>query len=356
MVEKEEIKTIDLKIKASGFGIVNWNTNGILDKNKNHKLPKLKHFNALKDVNQQNIEDATVFVSQNCFKSHLFKDDFLFLDNVNETNIEKVLLSFAGIVKGYVFANSVPVKRKSCLFLEDFVTDFNGAEKNNGKVFFEQFSRVGSKGEIKDFPEAISLNETKNNTIFSAHNLKDVVYEANGFISIDTLRFISFDNLFDRACILFKTEEKKDEFVNTLNENLQSYKKISKYSQLNPIAEYHLNWNKIKSILDEGESGVLLNDDAIKIILTETLINLKGINFSQGDGFFKVDDLLIDFNTSSKLFRFKENNDYLTNIENDDYLTHLNKFYFENKFVKADEKHKLDGIERRDKEKDKKKK
>ena len=92
MAKVTGIKSFDFKIKAFGHGVVNWNGPTTLtgDDGKtvdNHSLPKLRGYSNLtglvkaetgykykKQASDINFAETPLYISQNCIRHHLFKD------------------------------------------------------------------------------------------------------------------------------------------------------------------------------------------------------------------------------------------------------------------------------------------
>ena len=86
------IKSVDFKITAYGYGVVNWNgpTTLVGDDGKqkdNHTLPKLRGYTNLtgqvkdgngykykKHTSDINFKETPLYISQNCIRHHLFRD------------------------------------------------------------------------------------------------------------------------------------------------------------------------------------------------------------------------------------------------------------------------------------------
>lgn len=192
------IKSVDFKITALGHGVVNWNGPTTLSNEgrtvDNHTLPKLRGYTNLtgkvkdetgykykKEATDINFKETPLYISQNCIRHHLFRAQAFDLHFAAEKNLEKVLASITGLVRGYVVPSS-QCKRTSPLLLEDFVDQLG-----NGN--FEQFGQAG---------------ERDSSSFFSKTTFGDTRYISYGSLSIEQLQFISLDNKFDRAAMVIK--------------------------------------------------------------------------------------------------------------------------------------------------------
>ncbi|MDP2903347.1 MAG: type I-Fv CRISPR-associated protein Cas7fv, partial [Methylovulum sp.] len=134
------IKSVDFKITALGHGVVNWNGPTTLtgDGGKtvdNHTLPKLRGYTNLtgrekdgtgykykKEATDIDFQKTPLYISQNCIRHHLFRDQAFDLHYAGDKNLQQVLASITGLVRGYVVPSS-QCKRTSPLLMEDFVDE-----------------------------------------------------------------------------------------------------------------------------------------------------------------------------------------------------------------------------------------
>jgi len=302
----EGIRSVDFKIIAKGHGVVNWNGSTKLkirveDKDKvinNHNLPKLRGYTNIdgywddgnpkyKYVNDIDFKKTPLYISQNCIRHHLFKaNSFLDFqsDEVHE-NVDVLLCSIVGLVRGYVIPTKKEQKRTSALLLEDFV-DISPEPTGN----FEQMGKAGTKEkkENKQGKEAsISL--------FSKTTFGDTHYESYGSISIEQLQFISLDGKFSREAMNCSTEKEKESLAKKMTNFLNELGDTDKAEAI-----YHKNYVRNGSIYNIGEAGILLNDVAIDILVKKTLDLLENLTIRQAKGYMYVDSIEVDYNDSSK--------------------------------------------------------
>lgn len=290
------IKSVDFKIKALGHGVVNWNGPTTLTGNggqtvDNHTLPKLRGYTNLtgrikeetgykykKEATDINFKETPLYISQNCIRHHLFRDQAFDLHYASDKNLEMVLSSVTGLIRGYVVPSS-QCKRTSPLLLEDFVDQLG-----NGN--FEQYGQAG---------------ERDSTSFFSKTTFGDTEYISYGSISVEQLQFISLDKKFDRAAIVIKEGqgEKIAEDVTTFIKSINP--------ELNPQATFHPNYVRKGTIFEEGEVGILLNDDAIKALVEHTLERISELSIRQAKGYMYVDEVVVDYNDSNKMMRIKRN-------------------------------------------------
>lgn len=296
------IKSVDFKIKALGHGVVNWNGPTTLtgDDGKtvdNHTLPKLRGYTNLtgkvkdetgykykKQATDINFKETPLYISQNCIRHHLFREQAFDLHFASDKNLKNVLASITGLIRGYVVPSS-QCKRTSPLLLEDFVDQLG-----NGN--FEQYGQAGARDST---------------SFFSKTTFGDTEYISYGSISIEQLQFISLDKKFDRAAMVIKEGDGE-----VISVELQRYIK-SLNPSLNPQAIFHENYVRRGTIFEEGECGILLNDDAVKALVDETLDRLANLSIRQAKGYMYVDEITVDYNDSHKMMRIKRDESEIIN-------------------------------------------
>ncbi|WP_440617731.1 type I-Fv CRISPR-associated protein Cas7fv [Cysteiniphilum sp. 6C5] len=287
------IKSVDFKITALGHGVVNWNGPTTLSNEgrtvDNHTLPKLRGYTNLtgkikdetgykykKEASDINFKETPLYISQNCIRHHLFRAQAFDLHFAAEKNLEKVLSSITGLIRGYVVPSS-QCKRTSPLLLEDFVDQLG-----NGN--FEQFGQAG---------------ERDSSSFFSKTTFGDTKYISYGSISIEQLQFISLDNKFDRAAMVIKDDQGEslakeiEDFIKSLN------------SVLNPKASFHTNYVRKGTIFEVGEAGILLNEDSVQALIETTLEMLGNLSIRQAKSYMYVDEIVVDYNDSNQMMRIK---------------------------------------------------
>ncbi len=299
------IKSVDFKVVALGHGVVNWNGPTTLagDDGKtvdNHTLPKLRGYSNLtgkikeetgykykKQAADIDFKETPMYISQNCIRHHLFRDQAFDLHYAKDKNLQNVLASITGLMRGYVVPSS-QCKRTSPLLLEDFVDQLG-----NGN--FEQMGRSGSKEKGKDDKG----DDVASNSFFSKTTFGETQYLAYGSISIEQLQFISLDKKFDRASMIIKEGEGEK-----IAETVQSFIKSLDPAR-NPKAIFNKNYVRGGTIFEEGEVGILLDNEAIDILIQETLRMIDELSIRQAKGYMYADSVLVDYNDSHKMMRIK---------------------------------------------------
>lgn len=305
MAKVTGVKSVDFKITAYGYGVVNWNgPTSLMGENgttvDNHTLPKLRGYSNLsgkvkeetgykyrKEASDIDFNKTPLYISQNCIRHHLFRDQSYDLHYAKDKNLIDVLASITGLIRGYVVPSS-QCKRTSPLLITDFIDQLG-----NGN--FEQMGRSGSKEKGVDDKG----KEVASNSFYSKTTFGDTEYEAYGSISIEQLQFISLDKKFDRASMIIKEGEGEQ-----IAETVQSFIKSLDPTK-EPKAIFHKNYVRKGTIFNEGEVGILLDNTAIDILVNETLNMLQELVIKQAKGYMCVDTLELDYNDSNKMMRIK---------------------------------------------------
>ncbi len=315
------IKSVDFKVTAKGYGVVNWNGPTTLQSDgriiDNHSMPKLRGYSNLtgkesekgyklkKDPSEINFKETPLYISQNCIRHHLFREQNFDLHYAKDKNLLNVLTSITGLIRGYVVPSS-QCKRTSPLLLEDFVDQLG-----NGN--FEQLGKSGSKEKDKNDKG----NDVASNSFFSKTTFGETHYLAYGSISIEQLQFISLDKKFDRAAMVIKDNEGEkiaseiEKFIKNLDPSRS------------PRAIFHQNYVRSGTIFEEGEVGVLLDNEAIDILVKETLSMIQDLNINQAKGYMYVDTLEVDYNDSNKMMRIKRDKNSIASEPKTSYASYF---------------------------------
>ena len=315
------IKSVDFKVIAVGHGVVNWNGPTTLSNEgrtvDNHTLPKLRGYSNLtgkikeetgykykKEAADIDFKKNPLYISQNCIRHHLFRDQAFDLHFAAEKNLENVLASITGLIRGYVVPAS-QCKRTSPLLLEDFVDTLG-----NGN--FEQMGRSGSKEKEKN-----KKGEESSNSFFSKTTFGDTEYTSYGSIGIEHLEFISLDNKFDRAAMIIKDNQGQD-VAQKVQDFIQSLA-----PERQPKAVFHPNYVRKGTIYQEGETGILLDQEAIDILVKTTLDLIANLSIRQAKGYMYVDSIEVDYNDSNKMMRIKRSPDEISPEPKTDYAVYF---------------------------------
>lgn len=305
------IKSVDFKITAKGHGVVNWNGPTTLSNEgktvDNHTLPKLRGYTNLsgrvkeetgyqykKEMTDIDFKKTPLYISQNCIRHHLFREQAFDIHYAKKSNLQQVLASITGLIRGYVVPSSQN-KRTSPLLMEDFVDQLG-----NGN--FEQFGQAG---------------ERDSSSFFSKTTFGDTEYISYGSISVEQLQFISLDKKFDREAMEIK-EGQGDDVAEAVTQFIKSLN-----PELNPVAKFNGNYVRKGTIFEEGEVGILLNDDAIQALVEHTLERISNLSIRQAKSYMYVDELVVDFNDSHKMMRIKSDAGSISEEKNGSFATYF---------------------------------
>jgi hypothetical protein len=242
-----------------------------------------------KQATDIDFKETPMYISQNCIRHHLFRDQAYDLHFAKDKNLLSVLASISGLVRGYVVPAS-QCKRTSPLLLEDFIDQLG-----NGN--FEQMGRSGTKEKDKDDKGG----DIASNSFYSKTTFGETEYSAYGSISIEQLQFISLDKKFDRCAMVIKDGE-GEKIAQAVQEFIKSID-----PSRNPKAIFHPNYVRGGTIFEEGEVGILLDDEATDILVKETLRMIEELSIRQAKGYMYVESLLVDYNDNNKMMRIKRN-------------------------------------------------
>ena len=91
----------------------------------------------------------------------------------------------------------------------------------------------------------------------------------------------------------------------------------------NPTATFHANYVRAGTIFEEGEVGILFDNTAIDILVTETIRMVTELSIKQAKGYMYVDSVLVDYNDSHKMMRIKRAESDISEMPNAEYATYF---------------------------------
>jgi len=321
-------KSVDFKIVGKGHGAVNWNGSievmGPDGKTiNNHSIPKLRGYTNLsgrvkeetgykyrKEASDINFKENPLYISQNCLRHHLFKNQAFDTHFTTSKNMRSLLISETGLLRGYVVPSS-QCKRTSPLMVEDFVDQLG-----NGN--FENLTRAGAKKQKeKDEDGKVKKGEKSDNSFFTKTTFGDTEYLGYGSISIENLQFISLDAKFDFQAMIVK-EGEGEEIAKEMSEFIQS---LSNDENLKAEAVYHANYVRKGTIYEQGCVGILLNQDAMKILITHLIGEISDLYIQQAKGYMYVDSVLVDYN-DGKAMRIKRDEGEISEVPESEFAVY----------------------------------
>jgi Fe-S cluster assembly iron-binding protein IscA len=131
------------------------------------------------------------------------------------------------------------------------------------------------------------------------------------------LQFISLDKKFDRASMVIKDGEGEgiaqaaQTFIQSLN------------AKLKPVVTFHDNYVRKGTIFEEGEVGLLLNNDAIQALVEYTIEMVSELSIRQAKSYMYVDNVEVDYNDSSKMMRIKRDPSAVSEQAESDYAVYF---------------------------------
>ena len=300
-----KVRCVDFIFTAFGEGVVNhngpskvWNPMAESSVN-NHLFPKLRGFDPLQRVlhnetgqslgvslNDPRIAAAKLVISSECVRSHLFKDISYGITQVTLKNAPDVLASLHGLVRGYLITekDKGSFARKSPLFVTDFECDNPGLTFNQG---------TNQKAKIYA-PDQSMYTYYKTGS--------NLIYKGKASLSIEDLQFIPLDNTYERSAMgNTNTVLQGQSLASKINEFLSNIDQPFKGRVAN--VKFVKNAVRRNSLSIDGESGILLDDIAICIVVDEIIRMFQSLYIRQSKGFMQVDEVIVDFNDSKKVFR-----------------------------------------------------
>lgn len=286
------IRSVDFQVVASGEGVVNHNGSASVFNPAagkyvdNHLFPKLRGVDPMRkavsptdsektkglSLADPELSNAALIVSANCVRSHIFKTASFGVTDVTRDTVGDALASLHGLMRGYLVTDSgASFARKSPLHLTDFECIKPGLRYN-------QASKAGGRSETSIF------------SFFATD--KDLHYEGKGSISIEDLQFIPLENTHGRSSFSEVVSEETGELLAAhVTQYLQD---IS--GNIDAAATFVLNAVRRGTFSPKGEAGLLLNDAALDVLVTETLDLIKGLYIRQSKGYLRVESVAVDYN------------------------------------------------------------
>ena len=299
----EGIHTVEVKINGSGYGVVNWNGNDTSSKYDNHLLPKMR-------TNRKS-GDKHVYVSSNCTRHHLFRDEGktiaalkagmvsgeLTVKSEKLTELFKQSLSsIIGLVRGYMYTakGGQSYGRKTALLMED-LQELEGNE---------------TTAEICTSAWAVDKDGNRDsNSLFYRHSLGDTSYEGYAAIDIEGLQFISLDNTLGNAAVPInpkKGDQQIEDLIESINDYLARLCTRLNVEYPEPPAVTAGRYRRINNLLDDIEFGLLLNQSAIDVLVLDTLRRLSELKIAQGKGFLAIETVSVLLNKGRQAMSIKK--------------------------------------------------
>ena len=94
-------------------------------------------------------------------------------------------------------------------------------------------------------------------------------------------------------------------------------------SELAPTATFHHNYVRSGTIFEEGENGILLNDDAIQALVEYTLTLISELSIRQAKSYMYVDSITVDYNDSNKMMRIKRDESSVSETPDSEFASYF---------------------------------
>lgn len=305
------IKSVDFYLTATGEGVVNhngsfpvWNPSAGVVVN-NHMFPKLRGYDPMQRLSQEaaagekvnkvmrlddpSLAQAQLIVSSECVRAEIFREVSFGLARVTPDNVANVLASLHGLVRGYlitVSGGSFP--RKSALHVTDLCCD-------KPQLAFNQGTNANAR--------VVDGGETSIYSYFKTG--KDLVYEGKASLSIEDLQFIPLENSLGRSAYDHQVS------IGTgtaLAQDITAYLQALAPAGLKPAARFVKKAVRMGAVNQLGEAGIVLNDDALRLLCAEVTELLQTLYIRQGKGYLQMQSVLVDYNASGKVFRAEGGN------------------------------------------------
>ena len=288
------IKSVDFRITATGEGVVNhngparvYNPNAGQTVN-NHMMPKLRGVDTMRltdapdntgikslrplSLGSPELANAALVVSDGCLRHALFKDVSFGVQAITRATAQRALASLHGLLRGYLITdNNASFARKSPLYLTQLHCEKPGLVYNQG-------SQSGAR------------SETSLHSYFITD--KNLEYTGYGSISIEELQFIPLENSLDRSAY--------SETITHAQGNIIAEMVTAYLQDLSGNLEAKVNFVpraiRKHAFANNGEGGLLLNDAAIDVVVSEFLDMLRNLYIRQSKGFVQVIDVAVDYN------------------------------------------------------------
>ena len=310
-MKSNTIKYVEMEIDASGMGCVNTNGGVNPDNGKSGSEEGYQNFIYPKSRGGQ------LYISANSIRGHLFKTEAkgVMLANksgynnndgdtgepvISKAEIGKITQrwasSYLGLIRGYMLTEKggATVKRDSPLMITDFVNQIGSPNKSEVMVNHLAFDESGTKDK---------------NSLFYQETWGDTHYKAKGAISIEKLRFISFDSRIGQQAVKFNENTKKHSakeeislYIESLIANLRTISQENELSEdiTESIDVTYGRYKRKGTLFDYEEEGVLLNDAAVHAVVMETINRLKGFRIIKSKGFMNVDSVKVTLTAANK--------------------------------------------------------
>ena len=129
---------------------------------------------------------------------------------------------------------------------------------------------------------------------------KDLAYTGKATLSIEDLQFIPMENSLGRSAFDHQvTVEKGNEVAAKITQFLGDLAPAG----LSPQARFVKKAVRIGAVSKVGDAGVVLNDDAMRVVVDQIRELIETLCIRQGKGYLQVTGVQVDFNDGRRVFR-----------------------------------------------------
>lgn len=272
-MKSKKVKGILFKMDIEGRGVVNFDSND--QKYALRKMKGMEHMDKRFDNvmfakknfygSDENVT-SRLKISSDCLRNAIFKGD-VFAQSPNIQHNPATLCSFiaspAGMLRGYLFADSNTIKRKGAVAMVD-------AEQTNDAVpYVETFSKSGDKS---------TEGDSAGNTFFKKETVGNTAYSTMGSIDLKQLQFLSMDSVFDRFGL---NPDHFPTFKQFFTMRMPSFSSEPGYYTMDG------------SVVDIPEYGLKFTNDEVVTLTKEFLSRALGMRIDKSTAFARTSKLEI---------------------------------------------------------------
>lgn len=290
-----KVKGIEFTAKFKGNGCVNYDDNDqkyfLVNSN---IIAKKRIFNDNVTYAKKSFstgEDGRIGfkykVSSECIRHNMYKEEMDNQVNENHMQIQSVyynaLATPAMIERGYMYTLEPYIDHKKSAFQ---ITDAIEIRDNLRHDVTFDFHSKSIKKENEDKKVAENDAGAKSSTsIFRKENVGSCDYEAEGFIDVDEMQFISFDETYDRRAVNVDVKNGKDLYMAALKRNIPNFSCKEGYFYM-----------KNGYTQDEwAEKGILLSEDVVDYLTKDIIKRILNVSIWKSGAYFKFDSLVIKY-------------------------------------------------------------
>ena len=184
---KKTVKRIDIRMVIKGNGIINYdgsNEHKKIDGNYHNNYTYAKRVYP----NREKLSDYLIKISHNSLRNSIFGESH----NPNIVHHKDIFMIYLAnpstILRGFLYAKEETNKKSTGIMITDAI------QTCSAKSIMETMTRSGGK----DLDETSEQSDT---SYYFKETIGDITYASTGTIDLETLSFVSCDQLYDRFAI-----------------------------------------------------------------------------------------------------------------------------------------------------------